>query len=49
MATNVADEKVPMGADPVAEWSSSRAVLQQPGVSLVPIPGTDMTPLIRPC
>ena len=37
------------GADPVAEWLSLYAPLQQPRVSLVWILGVDMAPLIRPC
>ena len=38
-----------LGAGPVAEWLSSRAPLQWPGVSPVQILGVDMAPLIRPC
>ena len=38
-----------MGADPMAEWLSSHALLQWPRVSLVQILGVDMAPLIKPC
>ena len=37
------------GAGHVAEWLSSRTLLQRPRVSLVRILGADMAPLIRPC
>ena len=37
------------GAGPMAEWLSSRTLLQQPGVLLVQILGMDMAPLLRPC
>ena len=37
------------GASPVAEWSSSCALLQQLRVSLVRILGADMAPIIKPC
>ena len=33
----------------MAEWLSSRCLLQQPGLSLVWILGADLVPLIRPC
>ena len=36
-----------VGANSVAEWLSSHALLQWPGVSLVRILGVDMAPLIR--
>ena len=37
-----------VGAGPVAEWLSSRALLLCPRVSLVQILGTDMAQLIKP-
>ena len=36
--------KKKLGAGPMAEWLSSRALLQRPRVSL----GVDVAPLIRP-
>ena len=36
-------------AGPMAEWLSSRALLQWPRVSPVQILGADMAPRIRPC
>ena len=36
------------GVSPVAQWISSRTLLQQPRISLVRILGSDMTPLVRP-
>ena len=41
-------EKQVLGAGPVAEWLSSRALLQRPRVSSVWILGPDMAPPIRP-
>ena len=43
------NRRVTVGAGPVAEWVSSRTLLQWPRVSPVQILGMDMTPLIRPC
>ena len=37
-----------MGPGPMAEWLSSRSLLQRPRVPLVQILGMDMAPLIRP-
>ena len=41
-------QEIIAGAGPVAEWLSSRTLLQRPGVSLVRILGADIAPLIRP-
>ena len=38
-----------LGAGPMVEWLSWRALLRWPRVSLVWILGADMTPLIKPC
>ena len=41
-------KKMMGGAGPVAEWLSSHALLQPPGVSPVRILGVDVVPLVRP-
>lgn len=37
------------GADPVANWSSSHALLWSPGVLPVRILRVDMIPFVKPC
>ena len=41
--------KMYSGAGPVAEWLSSRALLQRPRISPVRILGGDLALLIKPC